>query len=137
MCNESLTLLLECSFTKPPVTVVLLDKPTIVKAVALHYLILKSKAEIDQLKKGLATLGVLNAIELHPLLFEPLFIASQQTALTPGVCVCVSVCSCVCVCVRVHMCMFASVCMYIHMYLCILYSIESIKSLSGKSVLLG
>lgn len=26
MCNESLKLLLECGFTKPPVTVVLLDK---------------------------------------------------------------------------------------------------------------
>ncbi len=146
MCNETLTLLLECGFTKPPITVLLLDKPAIVKAVALHYLILKSKAEIDQLKKGLATLGVLNAIELHPLLFEPLFVASRQTALTPGVCVCacvhacmlcarvyvclracISVCECMCLYAVVCVCVCASVFMYIHIYLCILFFYRSLS----------
>ena len=51
-------LLLECGYYKPPSVVDLNDKEEIVKAVSLHHVIFKSKAELDQLKDGLQTLGV-------------------------------------------------------------------------------
>lgn len=79
-------LLLECGYYKPPSVVDLNDKEEIVKAVSLHHVIFKSKAELDQLKDGLQTLGVGSAIKAMPDAFLPLFTADLNAGalLTPG-----------------------------------------------------
>lgn len=85
ICEDAADALAECGFTKPPILVGLQDKPTLVKAVCFHHLILKCKGELDQLKDGLGTLGVADAMKLNPSIFEPLFTAtSGLTELTPG-----------------------------------------------------
>lgn len=52
-------LLIDCGMTS---LIRLQDKNIIVQALAMHHLILKCKAELDQLKNGLQTLGVAAAI---------------------------------------------------------------------------
>lgn len=46
-------LLFECGITKPAVMMTLDDKKSIISSVSLHYSILVSLAELEQLKKGL------------------------------------------------------------------------------------
>ncbi len=41
------------------------DKSEIIQVVALHHVILRSKAELDQFSDGLALCGVLQAIKCH------------------------------------------------------------------------
>ena len=85
ICEDAVGALAECGFTKPPILVGLEDKPALVKAICFHQLILKCKGELDQLKDGLGTLGVADAMKLNPSAFEPLFTAtSGLTELTPG-----------------------------------------------------
>lgn len=61
-----------------------MDKSTVVKAICLHYIIFRCKAELDQLKSGLGTLEVANAMQANPVLFEKMFTANGQVKLTPG-----------------------------------------------------
>ena len=84
ICKDTSDMLVDCGFTKPPFFIGLVGTPALVKAISLHHIILKCKAELNQLKDGLGTLGVADAMKLHPSLFEPLSIASEQTELTPG-----------------------------------------------------
>ena len=84
ICEDNSDMLVDCGFTKPPLFIGLADRPALVKAISLHHIILKRKAELDQLRDGLGTLGVADALKSHPSLFEPIFIASGQTELTPG-----------------------------------------------------
>lgn len=88
ICGEAIDVLMGCSFNKPPSVIRLKDKTALVKALLLHHLILRSKAELDQLKEGLRTLGMADAMQSYPDLFEPLFTAVGQTELgTSVVCV--------------------------------------------------
>ena len=57
---------------------------TLVKALTLHHIISRSKAELDQLRDGLSTLGVASALASNPTLFEPLFTAIEDVELTSG-----------------------------------------------------
>ena len=50
----------------------------------LHYTLYRNKAVLDQLKSGLATLGVLNAMTKYPQVLEPFFVAGLQPSLTAG-----------------------------------------------------
>lgn len=61
-----------------------MDKSTVVKAICLHYIIFRCKAELDQLKSGLGALGVANSMQANPILFEKMFTVSGQVKLTPG-----------------------------------------------------
>ena len=61
-------LLMDRGINKPVSMIRLQDKQCIVNAISLHYLILKSKAELDQLRSGLEILGGAAAMELHPYL---------------------------------------------------------------------
>ena len=84
MGKEALQILIECGFTKPPWLLQLADKMAVVKALTLHHVILRSKAELDQLRDGLSTLGVESALVSNPTLFEPLFTAFEDAELTSG-----------------------------------------------------
>ena len=54
----------------------------IVHSLVMHYLVFSCKAELDQLKQGLAELGVLQVMHTHPALFKPLFLAEGRPKLT-------------------------------------------------------
>ncbi len=79
--------MLDSGVVKGPSQVQLSDQRGIVRALCLHQLVLKSKAEIDQLKEGLKVLG---AMESHTTTLRTLFTASEKEPLTPGI-YCVSV----------------------------------------------
>jgi len=74
-------------YCKPSSAVGLEDKEGITKAMSLHFLIFKAKAELDQLKDGLRTLGAAGAIQAMPDTFLPLFTAdlTEGAMLTPGI----------------------------------------------------
>lgn len=65
--------LAEYGVTKPPTTVTLEDRITIVQSVTLHHALLKSKAEIDQFVQGLACLGTMEYIKKYPQLLKDFF----------------------------------------------------------------
>lgn len=81
--EEASDILVDNGITRAPS---LVGKETIVKALALHCTILRSKAELDQLKNGLHTLGVADAMATTPGLFEPFF-TDSSIELSPGNCV--------------------------------------------------
>ena len=79
-------MLLECGFVKPISGIRLYDKDSLVRTLCLHHMILKSKAELDQLKEGLGTLGVATAMESMPDVFIHLFTSNEDNSqLTPGI----------------------------------------------------
>lgn len=81
--QEASDVLVDNGITKAPSLVVLQDKADLVKALSLQFIILRSKAELDQLKNGLQTLDVAYEMEQHPELFKPLF-TNTRVELTPG-----------------------------------------------------
>ena len=81
---DAADLLVDCGFIKPLMSVNLTDRPGIIKAITLHYTIFRAKAELDQLRGGLNTLGVADAMHSYSDLFQPLFTSVGPTKLTPG-----------------------------------------------------
>ena len=77
--DTNFSTLLDRGVTKPSTSISLDDKMEIVQAVALHYVILWSKAELDQFAEGLASCGILMAIMLHKEFFH-----EGRPQLTPG-----------------------------------------------------
>lgn len=85
LVEEHTEMMFDSGFTKPPTAVALSDKEHIIKALCLHHIILKCKAELDQIKDGLRTLGVATAIEVLPEAFQCLFTAAEDLKMiTPG-----------------------------------------------------
>ena len=63
----------------------LADKVDIIRTVSLHYAILNCTAELEQLKKGLSSLGILNVIHHNPCIMAPFFVSSPDNqCLTAG-----------------------------------------------------
>ena len=56
----------------------------ILHSIAVHHCPLNIKAELDQLRDGLRTLGLLQSLEWYPSLFETLFIAKNTSSMTAG-----------------------------------------------------
>ena len=76
--------IINSGYTKPLVSAKLSDRAVISKAVALHYSILQSIAELDQLKKGLESLGMLEVIKNNRDLLAPFFTCQGNEKLTAG-----------------------------------------------------
>lgn len=68
----------ECGITKPVTSMRLGDKSTIISAVCLHYAVLGSLAELEQLKRGLQTAKLATLMDKHPHLFKELFLHSHK-----------------------------------------------------------
>ena len=71
--------MLECGITKPAVMMHLADKEKIISAVCLHYAVLSSLAELEQLRRGLHTLRFSVLMESYPFLFKQLFLHSNTS----------------------------------------------------------
>ena len=84
ICWDCLDMLCEAGFMKPPAIMKLDDKHGLVRTLSLHHIILRSKAELDQLKEGLSSAGVLEILQKHPQLLKTLFTSEGLTPLTPG-----------------------------------------------------
>lgn len=58
------------------------DRGSLIKSIAMHFIIYSQKAELDDIKHGLDdVLNFGDLIRSHPTLFKPLFVASGRTVL--------------------------------------------------------
>lgn len=69
LAKEYSEMVLESGFTKAASAITLADRENLIKSLCLHHTIFKCKAELDQLKEGLHTLGVAVAIKVLPDVF--------------------------------------------------------------------
>ena len=76
--------LLDCGFVKPATSVKMEDRVDIVHAIALHHVILRSKAEMDQFTEGLQTCGVLDVLRQYSTLTRDFFTIDGNSKLTTG-----------------------------------------------------
>ena len=60
------------------------NQQSVAKTLCLHHCILTVKAELDQLCKGLSTMGVLDAIRRYPKIFARYFVSEERKSLTFG-----------------------------------------------------
>lgn len=75
----------EVGFSKPLSMIEVTEKTQIVRAICTHYVLLRCKAELDLLKTGLSTLGLLDELCANPCLFKPLFTTDANANLTAGI----------------------------------------------------
>lgn len=80
--SEEFSFRFEFGFSAPSRTFTVADKDDIVKSLSLQYLIYANRAEIDQLKDGLQTLGVLQLMQQYFYLFRPLLQSTTKPSLT-------------------------------------------------------
>ena len=76
--------LLECGYCKPFASLSLSDREDLLHALALHFIILRPKAELDQLKEGLASVGVAESMEMYPEILKSLFVSANGGPLHAG-----------------------------------------------------
>ncbi|MCG8622442.1 MAG: hypothetical protein MJE68_10665 [Proteobacteria bacterium] len=68
----------------PSTAVSLKQKEDIALALAKHYLLYSTMAELEQLKQGLKELGILNLLHAHSKVLKPLLLASGKPQLSPS-----------------------------------------------------
>lgn len=80
---DNIDLLITCGFVKPMMQYDLGDVPTIVQTIALHLVILNSKAEL--VCEGMCALGVLDETKKAPNIFYPFFTSTGAATLAAGI----------------------------------------------------
>ena len=60
------------------------DREHLCSSIKLYHVILKCKAEMDQLIDGMKTFGLLSEICRNESIFKPLFVASKHKCLSAG-----------------------------------------------------
>ena len=74
----------EAGYSKPIVNSILADKDEIIRTIFLHQTIYRCLAELEQLKKGLNVLGVVDAMAKNPDVFFKFFTSINKRRLTAG-----------------------------------------------------
>ena len=69
---------MECGITKLVMSIKLDDKSTASSALCLHYAVLGSRAELEQLKRGLQNAKLRTLKDKHAHLFKEIFLHSQN-----------------------------------------------------------
>ena len=82
LCDSDVVI--NSGYSKPLVLAKCTDRAEISGAITLHYTLLQSLAEMEQLKKGLEALGFLEIIKNNPNLLAPFFTAIENRKLTAG-----------------------------------------------------
>ena len=85
VCVDNIEAIIDSGYTKPISTITLAARESLIMCIKKHHCILKTKAELDQLKSGLRILGVGNAMEMYPKLMIELFVEGEAIPLTAGV----------------------------------------------------
>ncbi|XP_019859560.1 PREDICTED: uncharacterized protein LOC109587781 [Amphimedon queenslandica] len=80
--SDHCDILFSTGFSKPICNVTIADKEEITRVVALHHTLLQCLAELDQLKKGLRSLGVLSIIEENKNIMKPFFMYYPDNCIT-------------------------------------------------------
>ena len=80
----AIDIILNCGYTKPLFRAEMEDREEISRTIALHYTLLQSKAEMDQLKQGLNSLGVADLMKEQVHLFANFFTSDGHSRLTAG-----------------------------------------------------
>lgn len=70
--------LMDCGVMKAPMMMQLSDKESVISAVCLHYSILGSLGELEQLKRGLQTAGLSALLEQHGSVMKDLFLHQDK-----------------------------------------------------------
>ena len=81
--DEEEILLCETGYRKPVCSLKLVDKPSLLATLLDYHLMIKVKAEMDQFKEGLHTLGFYEDFKSNPFLWEPYFMNVNEQ-LTSG-----------------------------------------------------
>lgn len=72
----------ECGISKPTATIQDADREGIISSLCLHFVVLATKAELDDLVNGLKLLDVLTLIREYPVLARQLFVKGNPKCLT-------------------------------------------------------
>lgn len=72
LSQEEFEFLFDCGYSKALASCNLSDRPEMLECVIVHFTHYRVRAELDQLKEGLAKVGILRAIQTNPFLFKPL-----------------------------------------------------------------
>ena len=83
MSGDDFEFLIDCGYSKPLRDYVLDDKKEMLECVILHFTHYRIRAEVDQLKEGLAKVGVLPAIQSRPNLWKPLLCHTESLKVIP------------------------------------------------------
>ena len=78
--------MIDSGLTMPLAFITIDDRDTIIQTVALHHVLLKSRAEMDQFAMGLTALGVLDAVRANSALFKDYFLLVGRPSLGAGTC---------------------------------------------------
>ena len=81
--GDDFDFLIDCGYSKPLRDCVLDDKKEMLECVILHFTHYRIRAELDQLKEGLAMVGVLPAIQSRPNLWKPLLCHTESLKVIP------------------------------------------------------
>ena len=82
--DEGASLLFETGYRKAVCSMTLSDRPAVLSALLDYHLMIKVKAEMDQFKEGLQTLGFLEVVQSDPLLWDEYFL-DKSMPLTAGI----------------------------------------------------
>lgn len=84
VCLEDVDICLNAGYTKPVALITIADRDEFVDVIKRHYVLLRSKAALDQLRNGLHAFGVADSLKEHPQLLEDFFVAGKLSPLTAG-----------------------------------------------------
>ena len=81
--SERFSFRFDCGVTQPAGAIFLSDKQNIITSIVHHFCIYSCKAELDEIRRGLSTVGFLSVMEEHPIL-KSLFTGNNSAPLTAG-----------------------------------------------------
>ena len=84
-CANACDIIVDAGYTLPVTAVTLRRRSELVRTIMLHAVLLRNKLELDQLKTGLSTLGVLEAMSKNQNIMEPYFVSGKRPKLTAGI----------------------------------------------------
>lgn len=81
---NNIDLAMECGWSKPIANLELTSREELKKVICVHHILLKCKAEMDQLREGLVALGVMEIMVNNPSCLQDFFVFTEEGALTAG-----------------------------------------------------
>ena len=78
VCESYIDVIIESGYTLSLKTIYMSNKNMLIRTIMLHSTILRNKGVLDQLKSGLSSLGVLEAVTKNPSVFKSFFVAGKM-----------------------------------------------------------
>lgn len=82
LCGVCVPCRYECGISKPSASIPDADKEGVISSLCLHFVVLATKAELDDMVNGLKSLGILALIRENPVLARQLFVKGSPKHLT-------------------------------------------------------